>query len=67
MRTRCSVSSVVSSACCVCASLAGGCMASETRAGSTAPTMPRLSAHACWPFRSLMLLACKCAHRVSFP
>ena len=34
-------------------------MLRETRAGSTAPTMPRHSAHACCPLRSLMLLACK--------
>jgi len=34
-------------------------MLRDTRAGSTAPTMPRHSAHACCPLRSLMLLACK--------
>ena len=62
MRTRCSVSSRVSSAWCVAASRGRGCMLSDTRAGSTAPTMPRHSAHACCPFLSLMLLACTDLH-----
>ena len=65
MRTRCSVSSVTSNACCPFASRGGGAACRETRAGSTAPTMPRHSAHACWPFLSLMLCACRALNLLS--